>query len=1269
MGSSYSDNSLKITSNSGVSKYDAPGFGISCFSGLTPTNTKIIASFDAGRIDVNSVMNVNIPVFTSPSCQNSSVLGGETLTVGEDGEISFMGEKTGKYIENGKWVNFVVATDTENKVAKLYCNKKFVASRETGRIDGIDGINFAFFGSASGQWYVDNLDVKTADNMPSFVEDTKVSLSTLHFDGLNTNEVYSAGGVSYVNFAENAKDVFKMAAKNGLYGKTADDVSLAISNTADEVLLGAFSTGNADERYHALKVSLPNPSLQSGDSVLFETEISADTLNATKAISATAYTSSSASANLGKLIEIDTVGQVEVLGTMLSENGKNVTVIPQKWYSLKIVLKPSTGSGNKMDVYWDGRQLLKDKDFRVNNNSATVFAGISSFEAGYNIRYCPIETSKKLSDGNYSAYKADAMNLDNVMCTVYKNSLPQIGTVSVSSYDPYYFHTIDAQSGKVFTYGQNIKRFIDKLNVTNLADAEFVDGGSSVMLNGDVDDAAYLRLETSDGGYIYIKTETGTDEYLKSLENINADSTWNKDLSGFYEYEQPDISKLKGSALDASFVLDGPAGKYGFVQRDGDKFVCIDNGKKTPIQFWGTNIGGKGAFPDTHDEADMIADSIAAAGFNIVRIHNVDGVSRPNVFGNASSGKRLDDTQMEKLCYLLSALKQRGIYFFIDLTCGRQVYADDGLQDTQYLKNGFKGVCFYDEDIMSILEDYSEMYLSYVNPYTGLALKDDPAMACIDFNNENTLFSFDFDSIRGSKYYTELKSLYNKWLADKYGTRSALSVAWSTTNMGYMTTGLESGEDPANDTVEIIGDGQTVRDGKTVYYTTARQIDELKFIGEVTDKYFAKRTQHLRNLGVKCALTGNTSYGDLQPEVWYANSKTDFVDTHLYWSHRSGGENLLDEGTRFDTNKRFKDAASGTALVNGENGIISSNLTSDGLGFLGQAASLRTYGSPYTISEWKSCPANPYFAEGSLLYAAYGRLQGWNPLEFHFEAQTDFQTRVKNGENVTLSDVFSSVENPVLRAVYPANSIMFLRKDIAEATSGYYYNYTDNAEDRNDIYFVGKTTDGGTVWPGRHLFPELGNYALIGKTGVSFLNESITAENDESIKTKSDAATNGNKVYTSQTGELETDLKNGIFKMNTANSQAICGFAGSKNISAGNLSVRIDNDFAVVTLTTLTNSPIANGERLLLTMAGNAVNYGQLLSEDGTTLKKAGAYPIMAEQITGEVKIKISGDFAVYPLTSSGERKTALDVTKTSDGIKFTVDRSAEAMNFEIVKK
>lgn len=859
----------------------------------------------------------------------------------------------------------------------------------------------------------------------------------------------------------------------------------------------------------------------------------------------------------------------------------------------------------------------------------------------------------------------------------------------IISNSPYYAQTVDSDNGIIYTYGQTTERFLQKLCIDGMTDAQFVDDRGANVTSETVPDGIYLRLKDNLNRYVYFNTKTGTNSELLAIDDINKTSAANPDTDNYYIYEQPDAEKLKGSVLDMSaIVLDGPAGKYGFVKAKDDGFVCVDDsGNETPIQFWGTNIGGAGAFPDTHEEADKIADSVAAAGFNLVRFHNIDWSFLPNVFGAArvTSGKKLDDTQMDKFCYLMYALKQRGIYFFVDQTVSRPIFADDGAPEGV---TSTKGIAYFSDSVITALEGYSELLLNYVNPYTKLALKDDSAMALIDLNNENSLENFDISSLSGTEYYTDYKKQFNQWLVERYTTRSALEQAWKADAKcdSWFSAGLQSGEDPTNGTVEISGayDINITINGTSKRKSTGRIIDEKKFVGYIYNKYLERRVAHLKNLGVKCAITGATSWGDINPESWYPNyAATDFIDTHNYWSHPSGGDNTITgKGTNFaDTNKRYKDAETGNSISG-----VTSNLKAEGLGMFGKLATGNTYGKPYTISEYKVCPGNKYLAEGPLLASAYGRLQGWNPLDFLFNAKTDINEKIEKGEKIILKDTFDTYKNPTLRAIFPSASIMFLRKDVTEATSGYYHNYTGATSDKtatneDSIWHCGANSNFTTwadlqtnasmvTWPERHLFEDMGNYALVGKTGVSF-NTDLTSVNSDEVKSAADAATNSDKVYTSLTNELTTDLKTGIFKMNTENSQALCGFIGGKTYAADNLSVNVSNEYAAVTLVSLDKNNIAGSGRMLLTMAGNSVNNGQLLSDDGTTIEIAGKYPIMVEQIMGEVELNgLDGSsYEVYPLTSSGERKASLAVIKTENGIKFTVDKNAKAMNFEIVKK
>ncbi|HIE55629.1 MAG TPA: hypothetical protein EYP90_10680, partial [Chromatiaceae bacterium] len=119
-----------------------------------------------------------------------------------------------------------------------------------------------------------------------------------------------------------------------------------------------------------------------------------------------------------------------------------------------------------------------------------------------------------------------------------------------------------------------------------------------------------------------------------------------------------------GSLTDMRMLLDPPAGKHGFITvRDGH-FYFTDG---TRIRFWGTNLSGKGCFPQK-DVALKLADRLARFGFNLVRFHGMD--SR---WGNTLIDRRYADTrhfdkqQLDRLDYLIYLLRERGIYINLNL--------------------------------------------------------------------------------------------------------------------------------------------------------------------------------------------------------------------------------------------------------------------------------------------------------------------------------------------------------------------------------------------------------------------------------------------------------------------------------------------------------------------------------------------------------------------------------------------------------------------------
>ena len=69
-----------------------------------------------------------------------------------------------------------------------------------------------------------------------------------------------------------------------------------------------------------------------------------------------------------------------------------------------------------------------------------------------------------------------------------------------------------------------------------------------------------------------------------------------------------------------AFGDEAPAGKHGFLKTEDTKFVFEDG---TAARFWGTNFNSALCFP-THEYAEQVAERVACAGLNIVRLHQTD---------------------------------------------------------------------------------------------------------------------------------------------------------------------------------------------------------------------------------------------------------------------------------------------------------------------------------------------------------------------------------------------------------------------------------------------------------------------------------------------------------------------------------------------------------------------------------------------------------------------------------------------------------------------
>lgn len=241
-----------------------------------------------------------------------------------------------------------------------------------------------------------------------------------------------------------------------------------------------------------------------------------------------------------------------------------------------------------------------------------------------------------------------------------------------------------------------------------------------------------------------------------------------------------------GSALDASALNSAPAGAHGRIRVEDGHFVTGDGHR---IRFWGANLAGSDAFVSAK-RADELAELFARNGINIVRLHHLDNPWDVKNGGSIWSKDRndhlqIDPAQLDKIHRLVAALKARGIYVDVNLKVSKTLVPADGFPATVTQFPDFqKRIDMVDRRMIELQKLYAREFLTPKNPYTGYSLADDPAVAMVETNNENSLLGYwTRDLGRGLDTYPqpfrgEIQGLWNAWLARHYPTDAALAAAW-----------------------------------------------------------------------------------------------------------------------------------------------------------------------------------------------------------------------------------------------------------------------------------------------------------------------------------------------------------------------------------------------------------------------------------------------------------------------------------------------------------
>ncbi len=432
--------------------------------------------------------------------------------------------------------------------------------------------------------------------------------------------------------------------------------------------------------------------------------------------------------------------------------------------------------------------------------------------------------------------------------------------------------------------------------------------------------------------------------------------------------------------LDFSYLLDAPAGKHGFVRASKGHFYFEDGVR---ARFLGFNVAARSNTPD-HETAEKIAERFASLGVNVIRLHAADAPIRdkprtwascretPLLDYESGSSRHFTKEGLDCFDYFFAKLKEKGIYIHIDLLVARAFQDGDNPDYPGEIPVGAKCYPTMNERLIELEQEYARNLLCHVNPYTGLAIIDDPAVMTIQLTNEESFIKGTGDTNdipHLQPYRDERQARFNYFLLTKYHTRERLKEAW--TYEGVCALGDE--EDPATNTVAVVqGDFvQPVNDPMGAWdgpVSPARYADYMEFGIQMNRKYYQRMKDFVHSLGCKVPIVCSNLLGGAADV--YGHSDGDLMENNSYFNHPV---------------PPFQDEHVFTAA--GPSEYVSTNpLTLQrGLGSL--ATNMQTLGGtaviqgkPYMFSEWNDYGLHPFRSTTFVHTVAYACLNDWDGL-------------------------------------------------------------------------------------------------------------------------------------------------------------------------------------------------------------------------------------------------------------------------------------------------
>jgi hypothetical protein len=602
--------------------------------------------------------------------------------------------------------------------------------------------------------------------------------------------------------------------------------------------------------------------------------------------------------------------------------------------------------------------------------------------------------------------------------------------------------------------------------------------------------------------------------------------------------------------LDLRGLNEKTAGEHGFVKlsADGNSFV---RGDGQAIRFWG---GSEYAQRDLDlDKLKRHAQFLAKRGVNICRVH---AALEPK--GADSKITDVDEKELDQIFKLVAAMKSAGIYTIISPYWGTSAKVQKGWGVLGHGGNNAEPLLFFEPTLQKGYKAWVKELYTRTNPYGGGKLADEPAVAIIQFQNENSLLFW--TGVFKGEALTLYRKLFGQFLTAKYGSFEKAQAAWK----GYKSEFMPDEWDKHLPGLLHIWD--LTRDARAKKGTTPgfedRAADQVEFIARTMHQFNTDMVGYLRkDLGCKQLVNAGN---------WRTVDNVLLQDAE-YWSYIDGAGEVV--AKNYYTGGYHRGINDGWQILPGQ-AYTDASMVREPIKLpmnIKQPA-----GHPMIVPETLWVPPDLYQAEGPLMAAAQTCLNGVDVLFWFASGVPEWQQPMNKWTFAT----------PMLLGQFPAAAMIF-RQGLVEAGK------PAVVERRSLENLWHRTTPLISEESGWDVNRDTGNIAVTSavKTAVdplAFLVGPVqTVLGGDPAKTTvtdlSKYIDKANKIVRSSTGQIETDYGRGIYRVNAPRAQAVAGFLGKAGTQKlADVDITCKNDYAAIVVVPLDGEPIRTSAKLLV---------------------------------------------------------------------------------------